>query len=220
MELQKLTVKTRTGKGTGDAHRNREQGLVPVVLYGGKKEPISLTVNFREFDHLLHSVGGEHFVVQLEVEDTPDQSSPALLKAIQRHPIRETVLHVDFQRIRLDEKLHTTVPLVLVGQAKGTTEGGVLDQQLRDLQVECLALDVPDHIEFDVSHLGIGDTCHVSDVAAPKGVEILTEGDRAIAAVHMPRVAVTEEAAEEEGVEGEEGAAEGEEAGEEGGEEG
>jgi len=159
-------------------------------------------------DHLIHGRGGEHAIVQLECEGRPDLNSPAILKAVQHHPVRGDALHADFLRIRLDERIHTSVPVVLTGQSKGVVEGGVLDHQLRELEVECLALEVPEQLLVDVSDIGIGEGLHVSDIEVPANVTVLTESERAVVAVLAPRIieeAVPE--AEEEAVEGEEGEA-------------
>ncbi len=197
MELQTLKASTRVAKGKGDAGRERRTGNVPGVLYGGGGESISLKLDAREFERLIHS-GGEHAIVQLSVEDQPELSSPAMLRAVQHHPIRGEVLHADFQRIRLDERITTLVPLELVGHCKGTIEGGVLDFQLREIEVECLALEVPEKIEIDTTELGIGDSIHVEQIPAPPNVTIVTELTRSVVAVHAPRVIKTaeEEAAE------------------------
>lgn len=219
MELQKLKAKTRSEKGSGAAGRLRKTGAIPGVLYGEGGDAVSLTFDLREFIHLVHGRAGEHAIVQLEVEDNPELASPAILKDVQHHPFRGNVLHADFQRIRLDRKITTSVPVVLTGRSEGVTEGGVLDHQLREIEVECLALEVPDQFEVDITGTAIGDSIHVSVVVAPEGVTILSDPDRAIAAIHAPRL-VIEEAAEAEGEEGEEGeegaegaeAAEGEEA--------
>jgi len=197
MELQTLKATTRPHSGTGPSRRDRRAGEVPGVLYGGGKEAVSLKVNSREFDRLVHS-GGEHAVVQLSVDEAPDLSSPALLKAVHHHPVRGDILHADFQRIRLDERISTLVPLEFTGHCKGLVEGGVLDYQLREIEVECLALEVPEHIAVDVTDLGIGDSLHVEQIQAPANVTIVTDLARSVVAVHAPRVIKTaeEEAAE------------------------
>ena len=216
MELQQIKAKKRDAAGKGEASRERRAGLVPAVLYGEGGEAVSLTMDAREFSRLVHGRGGEHAIVQLDIENAPDLSSPAIVKAVQHHPVRESILHADFMRIRLDQRITTVVSVTLVGDSVGVREGGVLDHQMREVEIECLALDVPDAIEVDVSGLGIGDSLHVFDLAAPENVTIVTEGDRAVAAVMAPRV-VEETVAEP--VEGEEGAAEAEGAtGAEGGE--
>lgn len=202
MELHKLTIDVREdANGKGAARQLRRSGQIPVVLYGGNKEPVSVQVEEKEFIHLIHGRGGEHAIVQLECGADPGLNSPAILKEVQHHPIRGDVLHADFMRIRLDERLQTLVPIVLTGQAKGVVEGGVLDHQLREVEVECLALDVPEQIELAVDDVGIGEGLHVSDLQVPDNVTILTESDRSVMAILAPRV-VEEEAPEGEEVEG------------------
>lgn len=218
MELQALKATTREAGGTDRARRVRKGGTVPAILYGGGGKPVCLGVDLRDFQRLVQGKGAEHAVVQLEVDDKPQLSSPALLKAVQHHPLRGDVLHVDFQRIRLDEKITTMVPIVITGQATGVVEGGVLDRPLRELEVECLAADTPEQIEVDVSELDIGDSVHVADIAVPADVTIVTDTQRTIAAVLAPRI-VREVVAAEAAEEGEEEAAEPAEKAEEGEEE-
>ncbi|MEA3365914.1 MAG: 50S ribosomal protein L25 [Candidatus Hydrogenedentes bacterium] len=209
MELHRLEISVRDkGRGKGPAHRLRKTGRIPVILYGGNKDAVSVEVDEKDFNHLIHGRGGEHAIVQLECEGRPELNSPAILKAVQHHPVRGDALHADFLRIRLDERIHTSVPVVLTGQAKGVVEGGVLDHQLRELEVECLALEVPEQLLVDVSDIDIGEGLHVSDIEVPANVTVLTESERAVVAVLAPRI--IEEAVpegEEEAVEGEEGEA-------------
>lgn len=200
MQLASLKAKSRKAGGKGPARQLRRDGAIPGVLYGGGGQPVTLAFNTREFEHLIHGRTGEHAIVQLDVEDDAALSSPALLKEVQHHPVRGSILHVDFQRIRLDERITTRVPIVLTGQAKGVVEGGVMDHQLREVEVQCLALEVPDSISVDVSNLGIGDTLHVAQLMAPENVTIVTDPDRNVVAVHAPRLlrAAAAEAAEAE----------------------
>jgi large subunit ribosomal protein L25 len=188
MELQSLTVKTRDGKGKGPARRSRRAGEIPATIYGEGKEAVSLAVDLKTFQGVVHGKGGEHAIVQLEVEGRPELNGPAVVKSVQHHPVRSHIVHADFMRIRLDARMRTVVPIVLVGRSKGVLEGGVPDQQLHELEVECLALDVPEHIEVDITELGVGESLHVSQIAARENVEIVTEGDRTVIAVHPPRV--------------------------------
>lgn len=201
MELQALKAAKRSAGGSSVAGRIRRTGTVPAILYGGGQEPAAISVNMRAFDALVHhSRGGEHAIVKLEVEGAPELDTPALLKAVQHDPLRGDVLHVDFLRIRLDERIETLVPIRLVGQAPGIAEGGVLDHQLRDLEVECLALEVPEEIVVDVSNLHMNDSIHVEHLAVPANVTVLSDADRPVVAVHPPRV--VKETAEGEGAEG------------------
>lgn len=197
MDLRTLKVSTRDDVGKGALGRIRRSGEVPLVLYGSDKAPITLKVEMRDFVHLVHGRGGEHAIVQLEVENQPELSGLALLKDVQHHPVRGHVIHADFLRIRLDQRITTLVPVVLTGHAKGVVEGGVLDHQLRELEVECFALEVPTGIPADVSELGLGDSLHVAQLVAPNNVRIVTEPDRTVVAVHVPRVVKVEEVAVE-----------------------
>jgi len=188
MELQTLKVSTRRSGGKQGARHVRVSGSLPCVLYGGEGGPVSLMVDGKRFETLIHrSRSGEHAILQLEVDDNSALSTPALLKEVQRHPIRGHILHADFFRIRLDAKITTRVPIKIVGQAPGILEGGVLDHQVRELEVECMALDVPEAIVCDVSGLNMGDSLHVRDLAAPDRVTILTDADRGVVAVLAPR---------------------------------
>lgn len=196
MELQTLKASTRETTGSANARRMRRSGNVPAVLYGGGGEPVDLYLETRAFTRLFHGKRGEHAVLQLDFAENPGLSGPALLKEVQHHPVRGDIIHADFQRISLDERISTSVTLVVTGRAVGVAEGGVLDQLLREVEIECTALDVPDAIEVDVSGLGMGDTLRVSDLTAPPNVTIVTDPERAVVAVHAPKL-VAEEAAPE-----------------------
>lgn len=208
MDILKLNVAARGVNGKGPARQARMGGSIPGVLYGGGKDPASIVIDLREFDRLVHGASGEHAVVELQCDDN-NVHGPALIKAVQHHPVRNTIMHADFQRIRLDENIKTVVPIVLTGRAVGIIEGGVLDHLLREIEVECKALEVPEQIEVDISEMAIGDRLHLGDLTIPESVILLTDESRTVATIHQPRV-VEEAVTEEEGLEGEEGAAEGE----------
>lgn len=205
MELQNLTVETRENKGKGPARQTRAIGRVPAVVYGGDAEPLSITINLRDFEKLLHSRFGSHAVVQLDVAGNPGANSPALLKSVQRHPLRGYVQHADFLRIRLDQRIETVVPIELTGQPIGVVSGGVLEHQLREVEVECLALDVPEKILVDVSGLDINGTIHVSELPIPEGITVLSDPDRPVASVIVPRALMESTQAAEETEEGADG---------------
>lgn len=188
MELHTLKVRPRETAKKGGARRARAAGLVPAVLYGEGLDPISLETDAKIFNKLVHGRGGEHAIVQLEVEGKPELNSPALLKHVDHHPLRGTIRHADFQRIRLDRRIRTFVPVTLKGQSKGVIDGGVLDKMIHEVEVECLALEVPEEITFDVTELIVGDIVHVEQLIPPANVTIVTEGERTVATVHAPRV--------------------------------
>jgi len=192
MELQGLTVTTRKGTGKGVARRTRVSGAVPAVLYGDGKENVSLAINARSLGTVLHGKLGEHAIVQLDVTDDPKLSGPALVKEVQHDPVRGQVIHADLMRISLDKKIRVLISVHLEGRPLGVIDGGLLDHQTREVEVECLALDVPAFLTADISQLGIGASLHVSQLVAPPNVTIITSGDRTLAAVHAPRVQVEE----------------------------
>ena len=205
MQLQTLKAATRATGAKGKVRQERRAGNVPGVLYGGDGGPVTLAINAREFVKLIQT-GGSHAIVQIDVANDSAASGPALLKDVQYHPVRGNAIHADFQRIRLDERIVTLVPLNFVGHCKGLVDGGVLDYQVRELEIECLALEVPEKIDVDITDLGIGDHLYVSSVVVPEGIGVVTAADRSVVACHAPR-AIKEETVAAEAAPGEEGAA-------------
>lgn len=187
MQLLNLNVEARDGKGTGPSRRARMAGNVPGVLYGGGKDPVGVVFNARAFQYEILNKAGEHAIVQLEVAGNPALSGPALLKAVQHHPVTGKVVHTDFMRIELDAKVTTAVGLHFTGRAKGVVDGGVADVQMHEIEVECLPLDVPKGIDVDITPLGLGESLHVRDIVAPKGVTIVSDPERTVIAIHVPR---------------------------------
>lgn len=207
MKLTAFTVNTRDSKGKGPAGRSRHAGNIPGIVYGDGKENVNVVVDQKSFDHLIHKGQGEHSLVDLTVSDNPDLNGPAIIRDVQHHPVSGMALHFDLLRIDLNKPIITQVPVSLEGRSIGIIEGGVLDFQFRELEVECLPLDVPAEIVGDITHLNIGDTYHVSDLPPNDKITILTDANRTIAAIHQPRVATettTDAAVAEVGVVGEE----------------
>jgi large subunit ribosomal protein L25 len=194
---QALTVTRRTTAGTRPVSRMRREGLVPGVVYGRDMEPLAVTVNRRELMQLLHAKAGEHALVTLHLEDGKPWEKPVLVQAIQHHPVDGRIVHVDFHAIVLTERLKVKVPVVLKGEAVGVRQdGGVLEQFLREVEVECLPTEIPAGVEVDVSAMKIGDTVHVRDLTPSKNTRITSDPGGAIASVQTPRAEpVAEEAA-------------------------
>ncbi|HYN98119.1 MAG TPA: 50S ribosomal protein L25 [Actinomycetota bacterium] len=185
-----LDVKPRTELGKGPASRYRVEGLVPAVFYGSSDEPVSLLVDAKQMSQALHTEAGGNVLININVEG---KSRLTVAREIQRHPIRGTILHVDFVHVARDQKIEAHVPLHLVGDSRGVHEGGVLDQHMHEIHVEAKPTDVPTNVEIDITNLGIGDSLHVSDIVVPSGVEVLTPAEELVAAVVEPRVVTEEE---------------------------
>ncbi len=192
MELKQLKAAARNSAGKCAARRVRVAGNVPAVLYGEGQEPVSIEIAARALSAALHGKQGEHAILQLDIDGRPELSGPAMVKAVQHHHIRGTAIHADLMRINLSKRIHTLVPIVLAGRCVGVINGGVVDHQLRDLEVECLATEVPDAITVDITNLDIGHSIHVSDIAVPANVTVLTGAERAVVALHAPRVSKAE----------------------------
>jgi large subunit ribosomal protein L25 len=206
MPETKLAAIQRDGRGNGPARRVRQGGNVPAVVYGLGADNEAVAVNAHDLDKILHSVSGVNSVITLNVDGGKDQL--VLTRQIQRNPVKGTLTHVDFIRVRADVAINAEVQLALVGEAEGVRDGGLLEQLLFSIGVSARPADVPTGIEYDVSALTLGDQIHVRDISVPAGVEITNDPDELVAQVAVPRGLGAEE--EEAAAEGEEGAVEGE----------
>jgi large subunit ribosomal protein L25 len=186
----KLTVQTRTQVGRNAIKRVRKEGLIPGVIYGVGQEPINLEVNRRQLSTVLAHSSSENILLELEIVDGDNKrNSLAMIQEVQHHPIQRQILHVDFHAVSTTEKITAEVPIETVGEPIGVkTNGGLLEHNLRDLEVECLPGDLPDRIEVDVSGLDINQSIHVKDLKLPPGVEAVTDGDLTVVAVSAARV--------------------------------
>ena len=185
-----LKAEPRGGIGTVQAKRTRTAGLVPAVIYGRHLEkPQNLQLNARDLALALGKVAGEHVLVDLEI--TGSGQTLALIQDVQHHPLKRHILHVDFHALRPDEKMHTSVPVICTGESSGVKNtGGVLEQLLRSVEVECLPKDLPESIIVDVTKLEIGDAIHIKDLQLPEGV--VTRGAPDANVVHCTAPAVEE----------------------------
>jgi large subunit ribosomal protein L25 len=198
-----LIAQKRTETGDGPAKRLRAGGRVPAVVYGLDAGTVSVSVPARELDHILHSASGGNTLITLKVEN---KDQLALARQVHRHPVRGTVLHVDFVRVRADQTIEAEVPIQFVGEAEGVRGGGLFEQSLFSLTVEALPGDIPNAFEHDISALVIGDAIHVGDLTVPAGVVVLQEPDAVVAHISLPRAAEEEEVVAAEGEEAVEGA--------------
>ena len=162
--MAQLTVQAeeRQETGKGANRRLRMQGKLPAVIYGRGLETLSVSVNLQDVDLILHSEAGHNTIFQLQVSG---KLTDVLIKDYQLDPVKGSLLHADFQAVALDQKMTFAVPVQIVGTAEGVIAGGVLEQVLREIEVECLPTEVPDHIPLDVTALEIGDSVRVEVVA-------------------------------------------------------
>lgn len=221
-ERTKLVVVQREGLGSAESRRLRREGIVPGVLYGSG-EPVPISITERELRRALTGASGLHSILDVEI-DGKGETHASILKEYQVHPVRGVVTHVDLQEVRLDQTIQASVSVQLHGgdDAPGVREGGVLSQPLREITVEALPLEVPEHIDLDVSGMEIGATLRISDLTAPDGVTLLDDPESVVATLTAPTKVVEPEPTEEElaALEAEGEGADGEEAAEGEGEEG
>ncbi len=190
----RLEVKDREERGSRASRRLRGEGLVPGVLYGAGKEARPFTVPERELRRALSGGHGLHAILDVVLQG---QQRPhhAVLKDYQLDPTKARLLHVDFHEVRLDQVIHMSIGVELVGTAEGVSRGGVLTQLVREVNVEALPMEVPDHLTLDVSGLAIGDNARVAEVAVPAGVTVLDDPEAVVASVLAPtRIEELEEA--------------------------
>lgn len=196
-----LNAEPRNAIGKGASRRLRREGRIPAILYGGGQQPESLSLEHRE---VLKQLDNEAFYSHILTINLGSRVERAILRDLQRHPFKPTVLHMDFQRITADEKLRVNVPLHFLneGHARGVKQqGGVISHLLIDVEVSCLPKDLPEFIEVDLADLGLGESIHLSELKLPEGVEIVQlsqgpEHDVAVVSIYHSRTASAEEEGE------------------------
>ena len=202
----KLEVQEREERGSRESRRLRAQGLVPGVLYG-KGHSRAISVPERDLRTALTGSSGLHAILDVVLEGQTTVH-PSILADYQRHPIRGTVTHIDLREVRLDQPIHATVVIQLIGEAEGVKTGGILSLVSREIQVEALPTDIPEHIEADISAMEVGDVLRLEDLPTIENVTFLDDPhETVVATVSAPRAIEVEEVEEEleEGEEGEEG---------------
>jgi large subunit ribosomal protein L25 len=199
MEFAKVNVDVRSGAKKGAARKVRSGGAVPGVLYGQKREPISLTFNEKELLTSLDKEKRRNTVLTLSVRPVDGKGKTeevtAMVRDAQINPISRRLVHVDFLAVDLNSEVHVTVPLVLIGKAVGVTNGGNLHQSMHFIPVAAKPAVIPTKLEVDVSGLDIGDALHASDIKLGEGVRVVLDAKEAIASVVAPKAEKVEEAA-------------------------
>lgn len=205
-----LAASIREDLGKSATRRLRKQEMVPAVVYGAGVEPVSVTLSHNQ---LLHSTENEAFFSHILSLNVDGKVEKVIIKALQRHPSRAILMHADFLRVNMKEKLKVNVPIHWVGEdvSPGVKEGGVVTHDMVDIEIECLPKDLPEYIEVDISGMDIGSTMHLSDIKLPKGLAVvaLAQGDDhdlQVVAIQANRAVVESDSADDESaeVEGEE----------------
>ena len=203
MKTIEITVEKRQSRGKNEARRTRMAGKVPAVVYGAGKDTVPITVNVRSLADAFRGGAGENTIFLLKLWDTWE-TSHAMIREFQRDPVSRRPVHLDFVRVLMDTKIRVRVPVEIVGVARGVkVDAGILDFVTREIEIECLPGNIPEHLPLDVTELGIGDALRISELKAPEGVEVVDDPEKVI--VHVAHPAAEEVAApvEAEAVEGE-----------------
>lgn len=214
MERHSIEAELRTETGKGAARRIRRSGLIPGVVYGRGNEPRSIKIDPQDIEKLLLS----NAIFDLTFVGEDGEESTVIIKDYQKDVIKQNLLHVDFQFISMDEKITVSVPMNLEGEAVGVRDGGVLQQLLREIDIDVLPSEIPEEITIDISELEVGESLSVADLELPESIDLVTDSDEVIVTVVTPTELVEEDEEEEEDeflepeVIGEEDEEEGEEA--------
>ena len=218
MERHSIEAELRTKTGKGAARQIRRSGLIPGVVYGRGNDPRAIKVDPQNIEKLLLS--NAIFDLTFVGEDGKEDEAVVIIKDYQKDVIKRNLLHVDFQFISMDEKITVSVPMHLEGEAAGVRDGGVLQQLLREIEIDALPAEIPEEITIDISELEVGESLSVADLELPEGIDLITGSDEVIVTVVTPTELIEEDEEEEEeeflepeviGEEDEEGEEEGEE---------
>jgi large subunit ribosomal protein L25 len=188
-----LEVQPREETGKGAARRARRAGDVPAIVYGGGRDPVSISVNRRKISDLVNkSEHGIRSVFLLELAGA-DKKRHAMIRDVQIHPVSRELIHVDFIRVDMQKKIHVSIPIHLEGTARGQKLGGLVDFVLREIEVECLPTAIPDEILINVTNLDIGDSLRLEDLELPTGAVPVGETSRVVVTVSAPKAVAAEE---------------------------
>ena len=191
MDTLEIQVEARDKQRKRDARRLLRDGKIPAILYGPKMTTVTLALDKKEFSRRVAGLQGSH-LVRMKSASATLAEKVALVKDMQFHPISGEVIHADFYEVDLSAKIQVHVPLHFVGKAVGIVNGGVLQPILREIEVECLPLDIPEFFDVDVSALDIGDSVHIEDLHMPEGVVSMAEDNLALVTVVPPTVEAVE----------------------------
>lgn len=198
MASASLTAQKRTAGGKGAARKLRAEGRTPAVLYGHGETTRALTVDSHELGVLFSRISVDNTIISLKIQGERGGELRALVREVQLHPASRQILHVDFYQVHAGERIDVDVPLHFTGTAAGVKAGGIMHPNFNSLPIRCLAEQIPESIEVDVSALEIGDSLHMSDITLPEGSVTEFEADAVICSVTPPAVVAVEAPAEAE----------------------
>jgi large subunit ribosomal protein L25 len=187
LETIEMQMEPREAGGKERAKKLRRIGKLPGIFYGPKTQTIALEVNMKDFVTRVGGLEGSH-LIRIKSESPLLADKVALLKEMQFHPVTGKVLHADFYEVDLTVKIQVRIPLHFVGKAAGVVRGGILQPVVREIEVECLPMDIPEYVNVEVSSLDIGDALHVTDLLVPPGVEPIYESNFTVVTVVPPTV--------------------------------
>ncbi len=187
-----LKGEIRESVGTKSAGKVRNDGRIPAVIYGHKKEPLSITLNAHNFVEGLHH---GHRLVDMEIDKKKEK---VLIKAIQYDHLGKNIIHVDLMRVDVSEMVKVKVSIELKGTAKGTHESGIIEEHMDHLEIECKVTEIPESIVVSVKEMGVGDSIHASDVELPEGVKLVSDPSTLMLACSLVAAAKSTEELEEE----------------------
>lgn len=202
--MERIQIKAHIREETGKKHTKflRREGFVPAVVYKEGKDTVHLRLNERDLINALHTKAGENVLINLKIGEgakAKGKDRVVIVKEVQQHPIKDDILHVDFQEISLTEKLTFNVPIIIKGEAEGVVkEEGVLEHIMWEIKVECLPADIPEKIEVEVTGMKIGDSVLVKDLSVPPAIKILEDPEQSVIAVKPPHEEKVAPATEEE----------------------
>lgn len=184
-----LAAEFRDAQGKGASRRLRRDGRIPAILYGGHRDARALALDHQKVMQMLDNERAYSTIISLKLGQ---ENQAAVLKDIQRHPFKNSVLHIDFQRVEENEKIRINIPLHFKGEAVAPgvkTQGGIVSHMRSEVEVSCLPRDLPEFIEVDISGLSLNESIHLSQIKVPATVQLLdlAKGDAAVVAIHSPR---------------------------------
>jgi large subunit ribosomal protein L25 len=187
VETLEIKAEPREIGSKNAARRLRRNGKIPAILYGPKSQPVPLQVDKKDFSSRVAMLEGSH-LVRLKSSEPALTEKVALVKDMQFHPISGDLIHTDLYEVDLAARITVRVPLRFVGKAAGVVRGGILQPIVREVEVECLPLDIPNFFNVDVSALDIGDSIHIEEIQMPEGVTAMYESNFAVVTVVTPSV--------------------------------